>query len=63
MCIRDSVIRGGAWNLDAEFCRSAFRFYNGSPNGWVSHGLTISDRDMGFRLALISVGKTPASRP
>ncbi|MDR2123390.1 MAG: formylglycine-generating enzyme family protein [Desulfovibrio sp.] len=39
------VFRGGDWSRDAEYCRSAFRYYNGSP------GLLTSDV-IGFRLAL-----------
>ena len=40
----DRVIRGGDWNYDARYCRSAFRIYN-----------TPDDRhtDVGFRLAAV----------
>jgi formylglycine-generating enzyme required for sulfatase activity len=37
------VIRGGAWSIDAEYCRSAFRDY------WRDPGLR--DINLGFRLA------------
>ncbi len=36
------VFRGGGWNHDAQYCRSAFRGY-GTPG--------VRDYDLGFRLS------------
>ena len=42
----DRVIRGGSWNFDAEYCRSAFRDRNGPSSRY---------NDVGFRVARSSI--------
>jgi formylglycine-generating enzyme required for sulfatase activity len=43
----DRILRGGAWNMDAAHCRSAFRYWF-SPTDRTMNGT------IGFRLALVA---------